>query len=92
MEVPCPQIKKFHCNTYNIVYEIICKKETCKQVYIGVTKRLLKCQLADHRGYIVKKDTNQSTGHHLILAGHSHSDLSISVLEQVKKNNLVYRK
>ena len=84
--------RKFDCNTYNIVYAIFCKKENCKQVYIGETKRLLKSRLADHCGYIVNKDTTQSTGHHFNLPGHSLSDLSISVIEQVKKNNLVYRK
>lgn len=84
--------RKFDCNTYNIVYAILCKKEKCKQVYIGETKRLLKVRLADHRGYIVNKDTSQSTGHHFNLPGHSLSDLSISVIEQVKKNDLVYRK
>ena len=34
--------KKYDCNSYNIVYGIICKKEKYDQVYIGETKRLLK--------------------------------------------------
>ena len=84
--------RNFDCNTYNCVYAIVCKKENCKQVYIGETKRLLKYRLADHRGYIVNKDTTKSTGHHFNLPGHSLSDLSISIVEQVKKNDLVYRK
>ena len=77
---------QFDCNTYNIVYAIICKKETYKQGYKGKTKRLLKFCIADHRGYIVNKDTSQSTGLHFNLPGHSLSDLSINVLEQAKNN------
>ena len=83
---------KVNCLTYNIVYGIICKKDRCGQVYIGETKRMLKFRLSDHRGYINNKDRIQATGLHFNLPGHSLTDLSISVIEQVKKNDLIYRK
>ena len=84
--------KKLNCNNYNIVYGIICKKDKCKEVYIGETKRQLKFCLSDHRGYIVNKNTNTATGHHFNLPGHSLADLSVIVIEQVKKNYTLYRK
>ena len=84
--------KKVNCNTYNVVYAIICKKDKCGKVYIGETKRLLKFRLADHRGYVVNKDTTTATGQHFNLPGHNLADLSITVVEQVRKNDLIYRK
>ena len=41
-------MKNFNCNSYNIVYAIVCKKETCKQIYLGETKHTLKSRLAEH--------------------------------------------
>ena len=29
--------RKLNCNSFNVVYAIICKKDTCKQVYIAAT-------------------------------------------------------
>ena len=84
--------KAVNCNTYNSVYAIICKKETCGKVNIGETKRLLKFWLADHRGYVVNKDTTQATGRHFNLPGHNLADLSITVVEQVRKNCIIYTK
>ena len=54
--------KKRDCNSYNVVYAIVCKKYNCKNIYLGETKRLLKFCLADHRGYVVNKDTTTATG------------------------------
>ena len=84
--------KKLNCNNYNIVYGIICKKDKCKEVYIGETKRRLKFRLSDHRGYVVNKLTNTATGHHFNLPGHSLADLSVTIIEEVKKNDTFYRK
>ena len=84
--------KKLYCNNYNIVYGIICKKDKCKEVYIGETKRQLNFCLSDHCGYIVNKNTNTATGHHFNLPGHSLADLSLIMIEQVKKNYTLYRK
>ena len=84
--------KNLNCNSYNVVYAIICKKEGCKETYIGETKRLLKFRLSDHRGYIVNDDISKATGQHFNSRGHSLADLSIAAIEQVKKNNIWYRK
>ena len=84
-------MKQLDCNSYNIVYAIICKKENCKQVYLGETKRQLKFRLADHRGYVGNNDTT-ATGQHFNSPGHTIADLSITVIEQVRKNNIFYRK
>jgi hypothetical protein len=84
--------KKVDCNSYNIVYLIECNKNNCKEKYIGETKRPLKFRLADHRGYIVNKNTNQATGLHFNLPGHSLANLKITVIEQVKKRDEIYRK
>ena len=83
---------KLNCQSYNVVYAIVCSKDSCKEVYIGETKRQLKFRLSDHRGYIVNKNTNTATGHHFNLPGHSLADLSVIVIEQVKKNDTLYRK
>ena len=53
--------------------------------YIGETKRMLKFRLADHRGYINNPDETQATGKHFNSPGHSLADLSITVLEKLKK-------
>ena len=44
--------------------QFFCKKVNYKQVYIGETKCMLKFRLADHRGYVVNKDTTTATGQH----------------------------
>ena len=79
--------RKLGCNAYNIVYGKICKKDKCKEVYTGETKRMLKSRLSDHCGYIVNKDRNTATSHHFNLPGHSLADLSVILIEQVKKKN-----
>ena len=59
--------------------------------YIGETSRILKFRLAEHRGYVNNGD-DTATGEHFNLPGHSLSDLSITILEQVKKKDDLYRK
>ena len=83
--------KQVNCSSYNIVYAICCKKEQCKEVYIGETKRMLKFRLDDHRGY-VNNGVNKATGSHFNQPGHCLADLSVTILEQVKKYNDSYRK
>ena len=84
--------RKLDCNSYSVIYAIICKKESCRQVYIGETKRMLKFRLAEHRGYVSNKQTNEATGQHFNLPGHSIADLQITAIEQVKKNDVIYRR
>ena len=84
--------KQLNCQSYNLVYAIICRKDNCKQAYIGETKRMLKSRLAQHRGYILNKDSSQATGHHFNLPGHSLADLMVTIIEQVRKSDSLYRK
>ena len=84
--------KQLNCSNYNVVYGIICKKDKCKAAYIGETKRQLKFRLSDHHGYIVNKHRNTATGRHFNLPGHSLADLSVIIIEQVKKKDTLYRK
>ena len=83
--------KKFNCHTYNLVYAIVCRKAECKEVYIGETKRLLKSRLSEHKGYVTNHDTSTATGRHFNSSGHTLADLSITVIEQVRKNDTLYR-
>ena len=78
--------------SYNIVYAKLCKKENCRSVYSGETKRLLKFCIADHCGYVINKETTQATGSHLNLPGHTLADLQVSCIEIVTKNITLYRK
>ena len=48
--------------------------------------------LSQHRGFVVNKDTSTATVVDFNLAGHSLADMSITVIEFVKKNDLIYRK
>ena len=79
-----------NCKSYNVVYAVVCKKENCRQVYIGETKRFLKSRLDDHRGYI--NHGVEATGQHFTQPGHSLSDISITAIEQVKRKDTLYRK
>ena len=84
--------RQLNCKSYNVVYAIICKKDNCKEAYIGETKHMLKSRLAQHRGYIRNKDDSKATGHHFNLPGHSLADLTVTIIEQVKKSDTLYRK
>ena len=55
-------------------------------------KRTLKSRLADHRGYITSENLSTATGAHFNSTGHSLSDMKISIIEQVKKKDDIYRK
>ena len=80
--------KKFTCNTFNVIYMIECRKERCKQRYIGHTRRKLKKRLAEHRGYVISRKEGRVTGTHFNSRGHSVSDLTVTVLEIVESNKL----
>ena len=77
--------QSLNCEISNCVYLIECKKDNCDMKYVGETKRMLKFRLADHRGYINNQDETQATGKHFNSPGHSLADLSITVLEKVRK-------
>ena len=98
----CPYIRKYkqikingkewkingdlHCKTFNVVYAIVCRKDNCRE-----TKRFLKFRLDDHREYIVNKHQAKATGEHFNLPGHRLANVSVTALEKVKVNNLLYR-
>ena len=84
--------KHVTCESYNVVCIIQCKKENCKQQYIGETERKLKDRLSDHKGYITNRHMNQPTGAHFNEKGHTIADMKISILEKVKQKNAIYRK
>ena len=60
--------------------------------YIGETKRMLKFRLADHCGYVRSENSDKATGTHFNLPGHSIADMSVTVIEQSKRNSNLYRK
>ena len=84
--------KQFDCNTYNLVYAIICTKDKCKKVYIGESKRMLWARLADHRGYISRGEMDKATGAHFSQPGHSLADLRVTVLENTRGKTTEYRR
>ena len=84
--------RTFDCQAYNIVYAIVCQKDSCRETYIGETKRMLKARLADHCGYVRSKKLDTPTGSHFNSPGHSLADLRITIVEQSKRNNHPYRK
>ena len=69
---------------------IECQKDNCKKRYVGESKRSLKYRLAEHRGYVINKHMDKTTGAHFSTAGHSLSDLKIMIIEQVKKKDTEY--
>ena len=79
------------CNSSNIVYAIICKKDRCKSVYIGQTKQILRFCFNKHRGY-VNNYIDTATGSHFTGPGHSLSDMFLTAIERVKKNSDSSRK
>ena len=83
---------KLNCESKNIIYIIECKKQTCKARYIGETERKLKERLKDHKQYIKSIFPTQATGEHFNEPGHSLSDMTITIIEKVKVNDINYRK
>ena len=69
-----------------------CTRDSCKERYIGESKRPLKPRLADQRGYIVNHHVNKATGAHYTQPGHSLENLRVTILEQEKVNSQSYRK
>ena len=67
----------------NIVYLIQYKKENCKEdKQVGESERELGEKITKHRGYIHRKETNQTTGDHFNKPGHSISNMKITILEK----------
>ena len=71
---------------------IECNKQNCTLKYIGESERSLKDRLSQHIGYIKCCNILQPTGRHFNLKGHSLSNMNVTVLENVKKKDIYYRK
>ena len=71
-----------NCETQNLVYGIFCKKENCKQIYIGKTERKLKERLLEHVNS-VKKNEKNAIGQHFNGPGHSLANLQITTIEKI---------
>ena len=84
--------RQITCQSENIVYMIICKKETCKLKYIGESERSIKDRISEHITYIRTKNKSQATGEHFNLPGHSLHDMEAIGLEIVYKKDILYRK
>ena len=83
--------KHYDCTTSNIVYIIECKQDKCKDQYIGQSKNSLSSRFLDHLGYCRREEISKATGAHFNKPGHSMSDMTISVLEQVSEEDTYYR-
>ena len=68
------------------------KKDKCKTAFIEATKQELNFCLSDHCGYVANKNTNRATAYRLNLPGHSLADLPVIIIEQLKKNDTLYKK
>ena len=84
--------KAVNCETKNIIYLIECNKERCNAKYIGETERPFKVRIAEHKRYIQNHNLTQATGNHFNKTGHNLNYMKATVLEQVKKDNVNYRK
>ena len=72
---------------------IFCDKERCKEnKYIGESERSLKDILGEHKGYIKNRHMYTATGYHFNQPGHDISNMTITILEKVKKLDANYRK
>ena len=80
------------CNTRNIIYCIQCLKHGCGQQYIGQTQNSLKDRFNQHRGYVNNKKLEKATGLHFNLAGHSISDMHVTIVEKVHSRDEFIRK
>ena len=84
--------KELNCNTRNIVYIIECNLQNCNQKYIGETERKLKDRISEHICYIRIKRMDKSTGAHSNEIGHSLGNMTATILEKVKSEDIFYRK
>ena len=82
--------KPVNCQTSNIIYMIECNK--CNEKYIGETERQLKFRISEHKGYINNNIWSKATGAHFNLPGHSINNMSVTIIEKVKKADESYRK
>ena len=61
------------------------------QRYVGTTGCQLENRLAEHRGYINNQVLSKATGAHFNLPGHSLANLKVTILEQTRSKDILYR-
>ena len=71
---------------------IECKKDNCKERYIGETEHTLGTRFLQHKGHVNNKQTKRATGYHNNLPGHTVADMKVTILEKVKYSTISYRK
>ena len=71
---------------------IKCNLPKCKQKYIGESERSLRDRVSEHVGYIKTNKIETSTGAHFNLPGHSVANLTATIIEKVKSEDIFYRK
>ena len=81
---------KVNCHSKNIIYLIECSK--CKLRYIGESERELKDRISEHVGYIRTNKKSEASGEHFNLPGHSLSNMKVTIIEKVLKQDELYRK
>ena len=64
----------------------------CRKQYIGETDRKIRERFREHRGYVMAKMENKSTGQHFNEPGHSVSDMTFTVIEKIFNKDPHYRK
>ena len=80
-----------NCESKNIVYLIECSKENCKERYIGESSRSIKERIKEHTSYIKSIFPTQATGLQFNLPGHSLSNMKMTIMEKIAKNDDMYR-
>ena len=81
-----------NCETKNLVYLIECNKETCKLRYVGETEKSLKERLSNHTQKIKTIIPTTATGEHFNEPGHDLSNMTITIIEKIKNQDLNYRR
>ena len=71
---------------------IECNKDNCRQRYIGESDRPMKQRFAEHKGYVRNNILSQATGAHFNTPGHSLHNMTVTIIEKVKKSDEQYRK
>ena len=83
--------EEYNCNTKNVVYMLECDKDNCKKRYIGETNREVKERIKEHIGYAKNNKTLYATGEHFNLPGHTYQNMKFTIVEKVKKQDIIYR-
>ena len=60
--------------------------------YIGESERSLRQRILEHVNYVKTDNMSKTTGIHFNEPGHSIANLSVIILEKVKRNDIFYRK